>query len=422
MSRRLSEKVAFINLGCARNLVDGQVILGRLKAQGHTIVPLPQAHTVILNTCCFIQDAKQESIDALLDLVYLKKKGKIKRVIVAGCLSERYGRDLLKEIKGIDAVMGVEKLAQEGVPREYSLTPPHSAYVKICESCYNHCSFCIIPRLKGRFVSRSMDSVITQVKKLDKRGVQEINLIGQDITAYGLDLYGQLSLSRLLQEILNETRRIRWIRLLYTYPSHITDELIDAMASDKRICKYIDIPIQHISARILKLMNRRTRPGDIRKLIEKIRQRIPDVFLRTTVIVGFPSETQKDFESLLRFIKRIRFERLGAFTYSREEGTPAYDFAAQVPAAVKKRRLEILMTEQQRISEAKMSSLVGKTIQVLIDEKPKEMENVYMGRSEYDAPEVDGIVYIESHKKLKVGEFVSVRITDSSEYDLMGTC
>ena len=409
-----------INLGCARNLVDAQVILGHLKRHGHHIVDVEQSDTAIVNTCAFIEEAKQESIDTIIDLLELKKQGKLKRVIVAGCLAQRYSKELIEEFKGIDAIIGAQKLNQDFIPDQVSLTPDHFAYIKICESCYNKCSFCIIPKIKGKFTSRTIESVLKEVKQLDERGVKEIHIIGQDITAYGMDIYHQMSLAKLLKEIVAVTKNIQWIRLLYTFPAHVTDELIDVIAEEDKICNYIDMPIQHISDHLLASMNRSITTQETYDLIKKIKTRIPKGSIRTTFIVGMPGETEEDFNELVQFVRETHFERVGVFVYSQEEGTPAFDMPDQVPELVKKKRLNTLMAAQQEISKNAQQEFIGQTLKVLIDEQQEGEQGVYLGRSEFDAPEVDGIVYVHSKEKLSSGDFVTVKITDAYEYDLVG--
>ena len=414
------KSVGVVNLGCARNLVDSQVILGRLKRNGHHIVNIEESDVAIVNTCGFIEEAKRESIDAIVDLLELKKKGKLKKVIVAGCLAQRYGDELAKEFRDIDAIVGVQQLQKDDVPDQELLTPGHFAYVKICESCYNRCGFCIIPKIKGKFISRTMESILEEIKRLDAQGVKEVHIIGQDITAYGMDVYLKKSLAKLLKRIVAVTKNIQWIRLLYTFPAHITDELIETIAGEEKICNYIDMPIQHISDPLLKRMNRNITRQQTVDLIKKIRNRIPDGGLRTTLIVGMPGESQENFEELVEFARETRFEKLGGFIYSREEGTPAYDMPDQVPESVKEERLDILMAVQQDISKAIQKGFVGRTLKVLIDEQQDGEENTYLGRSEYDAPEVDGLVYVHSEKELASGDFVMVKVTDAYEYDLVG--
>lgn len=414
------EEVGLINLGCARNLVDAQEILGRLRRAGCRIVDPNRASTIILNTCGFIEEAKQESLDMILDLVELKRQGKIRKLFVIGCLSQRYGKELLAEFQEIDGMAGINPFETGTIPEQVHLTPDHFAYLKICESCYNHCSFCAIPLIKGRFQSRSREAVLEEVLRLDQRGVKELNLIGQDITAYGMDIYAGKELPALLREICRVTRNIEWVRLLYTYPAHVTDDLISTVAEERKICKYIDIPLQHINDRVLKKMNRQISTDETRALLVKIRSRIPDVRLRSSFIVGFPGETEEDFQELLDFLEEACFDRAGAFVFSPEEGTPAFLFQDPVPNSVKRRRYDILMRHQQEISKVALQKMVGAIFRVLVDEKPKPGENMYIARTEYDAPEVDGSVFVRSDKDIQPGTFIRVMITDALEYDLVG--
>ena len=414
------QKVGVINLGCARNLVDSQMILGRLKKNGHRIVDVEHADIAIVNTCSFIEDARKESIDTILELIELKKQGKIKKVIVAGCLAQRYGKDLVKELKDVDAFVGTPSLNRDDMPTQHLLTPKHFAYVKICESCFNACSFCAIPKIKGKFVSRTIESIAKEVQGLDKQGVKEVNIIGQDITAYGMDIYRQKSLAKLLSHICKDLKNIQWIRLLYAFPAHVTDELIDVMASEPKITPYIDIPLQHISDPLLKNMNRNITTQGTKDLIAKMRSRIKGGFIRTTFIVGMPGETEEQFQELMQYVRESRFERVGVFVYSKEEDTAAFDMPGQVPAQTKRRRMNELMKLQQGISHEIQQSFVGRTLRVLIEEKQEGSKDSYLGRSQYDAPEVDGCVYVRSAAELKAGDFVDVRITDAYEYDLAG--
>lgn len=409
-------KIGILNLGCPRNLVDAENILGRLKEKGYDISDMHKADVGIVNTCAFIEDAKKESIDAILDLIDFKKEGKLKKIIVAGCLTERYRDILRRELPEVDAFVG--RIALNHSVSRFSITPRHYGYLKICESCVHNCSYCVIPKIKGRFTSIDVDSVLKRVQAFDKERISELNIIGQDVTGYGIDLYGKRILPELVKKILKKSKHIGWIRLLYLYPHAIVNELLDLMKDEPKICKYIDLPIQHINERILKLMNRPTTKKDIIELIQKIRKDYPDVSIRTSLIVGFPSETDEEFRELLDFIKEVKFERLGAFTYSREEGTPAYAFRQQLPETLKTERLNLIMSAQQEVSEALNKKLFGKIIDVLIDEKK---EGWYLGRSQYDAPEVDGVVYVKAPKKtVRIGSFVKVKITDTLEYDLVG--
>lgn len=408
-------KIGILSLGCPRNVVDSETILGRFKHKGYSIVDINKADVAIVNTCAFIEDAKRESIDAILDLAELKKEGRLKKIIVYGCLPQRYKDELRKELPEIDAFVG--KISLNHQAQRFSITPRYYAYLKICEGCINNCSFCIIPKIKGRFCSLNMESVLKKVDNFNCGRISELNIIGQDITGYGIDLYGTPVLARLLKNIVKTATYINWVRLLYLYPSRITDELLELMANEPKICRYIDLPIQHINGRILKLMRRDATKKDILRLIAKIRKKIPGVAIRTSLILGFPSETDKEFKELLEFIKEARFERLGAFIYSREEGTMAYNFKPQVPQKIKAERFNAVMSSQQEISRELNQKFLGKVLDVLIDNKEKDY---YLGRTQYDAPEVDGLVYVNSQKKLKPGDFVEVKITDTLEYDLSG--
>ena len=413
-------KVSLINLGCVRNLVDSQIVLGRLSKKGYHITDIEGSQVAIVNTCSFVEEARKESIDTILDLIDLKKQGRIRKVIVAGCLTQRYGSKLANELKGVDAFVGTLRLDKENVPTQHALTPKHFAYVKICESCFNQCSFCIIPKIKGKFSSRTIESILNEVRELDQEGVKEINIVGQDITAYGFDIYGGSSLARLLKEIVKLTKNIQRIRLLYFFPTHMDDELIDVIAKEEKICSYIDLPLQHINNTILRSMNRGITKQETIDLLNKIRDKIPTLKIRTTFIVGYPGETDEYFQELLDFVKDFQFERMGTFSYSREERTPAYDFPNQVPERTKRKRLDILMREQREISKNLQSRLIGNKVKVMIDEKQRASDAIYVGRSEYDAPEVDSVVYVRSNRRLDPGDFVDVRITDSYEYDLVG--
>ncbi len=427
--------VGIITLGCARNIVDSQKIIGKFKRNGYEFVSdIKDADMAIVNTCAFVEDAKLESIEAILELIELKKKGRLKKIVVAGCLSQRYRDELANEFREVDEFIGVETLDRDELPTDISLTPAHFAYLKICESCYHKCSFCVIPKIKGRFLSRSIDSILEEVRKLNKRGIKELNIIGQDITAYGIDIYGERSLARLLKSIISVAENIDWIRLLYMHPVNITDELIDLIAYEDKICKYVDIPLQHINDDILSKMNRNTNKKYILDLIRKIRDRVSDVCIRTTFIVGFPSETDEQFSELMEFVDEIRFNRLGAFIFSREETTPAYSMSPQIPDEIKAMRYDALMRLQQEISSSLMRGFIGRTIKVLVDKQIESESDVpeyiikhlpkginYIGRSEYDAPEVDGTVIINTaNKQLHSGELVTVKINKAFEYDLLG--
>jgi len=408
-------KVGILSLGCPRNLVDSESILSGLSRKGYRVVDMEDAAIGIVNTCAFIDDAKRESIDSILDMLALKKKGRLKKVIVYGCLSQRYKEELARRLPEVDAFIG--RISPEPGADCVLLTPAHYRYLKICEGCINNCSFCVIPRIKGKFTSVGMESLAARVRQLDSLGVRELNIVGQDITGYGLDLYGEYRLCALLKKIIRHNKNIGWFRLLYLYPSRITEELVDLIKDEGRLCKYIDMPIQHINERILKLMGRLTSKKEIIKTIEMIRKKIPRVTLRTSVIAGFPSETESEFKELVDFIREYKFERLGAFVYSAEETTPAQALPGQLPHRIKSQRFDGIMKVQQDVSSEINRRYLGCTLEVIIDEEERDG---YLGRTQSDAPEVDGLVYVSSERKLKAGEFVKVAINDTLEYDLVG--
>lgn len=448
-------KVGLLSLGCARNLVDSEVILGYLKKAGFTILEsVEEVDVAVVNTCCFIREAEEESVDIILKLGQLKKQGKVKKIIVYGCLAQRYKNRLREALPDIDAFIGtgnpdkvvsvIKQLGKEDSPTAkvvYSFSRPqflyshltprlrltsgHFTYIKICEGCNNYCSYCIIPRLKGRFRSRTMESILKETKELlDKERISEINLVGQDTTNYGRDIYGQTKLTELLRRICGQLKnRPVWIRLLYTHPAHVSPQLIQAVKEESAICKYIDLPIQHINDTILKRMNRKVSRRQIISLITALRREIPGLAIRTTLLVGFPGETDKQFGELLDFIKDTKFERLGIFKYSREEGTMAFGFSGQIPEKVKQARYQAALSLQQGISHQINQRFLGKTLVVLIDEQDQKEKNIFLGRSEFDAPEVDGCVYVRinpgSKQRLAPGQFVPVKITDTLEYDLV---
>ena len=448
-------KIGIVSLGCPRNLVDSEVMLGSLKEDSSFEICDEVGEGVdvfIINTCSFVKSAREESIDTILEAAHLKKEGKIRYLIVTGCLAQAYGNKLLKGLPEVDSLVGtsdfhrirgivkallqknftsrackqrcavskrVDYLYNEKSPR-FLLTPRHYAYVKISEGCDNLCSYCIISKLRGRFRSRTIDSVIKEINNIRSSGfLKEINLIGQDTTLFGADIYGKGSLPELLKKIAGLKNGIKWIRVLYTHPAHYSDEFIDIVRDEDNICKYLDLPIQHISDSILKRMNRCTTKNDIIKLIDRIRANIPAITLRTSVIVGFPGEREKEFKELLGFLRKTRFEKLGAFIYSREEGSRAFRFERQVPEKIKNERFDEVMRLQQEISAGLNKNFLGKIVKVLIDEKVDGQKDVFTGRTKADAPEVDGCVYV-SGKNIKVGEFYKARITDTLEYDLVG--
>ncbi len=410
----MKKKIGILSLGCPRNLVDAENLCGRLNFKGYCVTDnLEEAQVAIVNTCAFIKEAKQESIDVILDLIELKKQGKLKKIIVYGCLAQRY-KNLSKELPEVDAFVGSLELNHEA--KRFALTPKHYAYLKICEGCINNCSYCVIPKIKGELKSLDEKIIIQKVKCFNRQKISELNIIGQDITGFGYDTKGS-KLVEILKKIINHADNINWIRLLYLNPQRVSNELLKLIATNKKICKYIDLPIQHVNNRILKLMNRKITKEKIISLIKKIRLTIPGVYLRTSLIVGFPSETQKEFNELLDFVKEIKFDRLGVFVYSREEGTAAYSFKGQLAQDLKEKRRDIIMSEQQKQAALTNAKFLGKIILVLVEEK---QNNAYIGRSQADAPEVDGIVYLNSKAKLKIGKFVQVKITDTLEYDLVG--
>lgn len=411
----MKPRIGILSLGCPRNLVDSEIILSRLSGKGYKIVDIDKAQVAVVNTCAFIKEAKQESIDTILELADLKKQGKIQKLIVYGCLSQRYKDVLVRELPEVDAFLG--RVSPESKITGYSLTPNHYAYLKVCEGCINQCSFCIIPKIKGKLVSLSVASILQKVEEFNKQGLSELNIIGQDITGFGLDRGMHSGLPNLLKKVVRKARRIGWIRLLYLNPERLSDELLKIIRDEEKICKYIDLPVQHISKRILRLMHRGASQDKIFKIIDRARKIIPGVGLRTSIIVGFPGETEKDFKELLKFIKDTKFERLGAFRYSREEGTKAYHLPRQVPESVKSERFNQVMSSQQAVSQEANQRFIGKKLRVLIDEPSG---GCYIGRSQFDAPEVDGVVYVHSKSKHKSGDFVNLRVTDTLEYDLVG--
>ncbi|MBN2121031.1 MAG: MiaB/RimO family radical SAM methylthiotransferase [Candidatus Omnitrophica bacterium] len=403
-------KASIISLGCPRNQIDSEKFLKLLQDKGHRIVQPHQAETLIINTCGFIQEAKKESIEVINQALELKKKNKLKKVIVMGCLVKRYSKELKKYLKGVDAYLDIINI---NTPQRIPLETKHLAYLKISEGCSNLCSYCAIPLIRGRLKSRLPQSILDEVEFLDKNKVRELNLVAQDITSWAKDLKTDKDIAWLIKEILKKTKNIKWIRLLYTHPRFVTKELASLMAQEKKICNYIDMPIQHVNNRILKLMNRKIAKEQIEKKINLLRDKMPDIAIRTTVIAGFPTEKDKEFIELLEFIKKYKFENLGAFTYSQEEKTKAANFR-QVPEKVKKKRLDTLMKLQQQISLELNKKLVGQIFDVIID----DVENNHsLARAYFQAHEIDTQIIIP--RKLKAGTFSKVRITQSYEYDLV---
>lgn len=444
----MNKKLGYISLGCSKNLVDTEKMLGILTNAGFELTEdLSEAHVIIINTCTFIDPAKDESIQTLLEAAEYKKTGCCERLVAAGCLTQQYKRALSKEIPEIDIFIGtdswqdildaiVESYQQNGkkifrfdtapceheelVPRQ-SLTPEYSAYVKIAEGCNNGCTFCYIPYVRGAMHSRPIGSVVREVKALTAVGVKEINLIAQDLSCYGRDLKDGTNLCKLLKELV-KIDKIKWIRLFYLYPTYFTDELLDLITKEDKICKYVDIPLQHISDNVLQRMRRQDTAESIRLLLHKLKQAQPKITVRTTLMVGFPGETDSDFEELCEFIKEIRFDDLGAFMYSPQDGTPAAHMPNQVPESIKEERYHKLMAIQAKISEENDRALIGTTTEVLIEEILKDKKGFVQakGRAIFQAPEVDGNIYVEGSKDILPGDFIKVRITDGYAYDLIG--
>lgn len=438
----MSLKIGLIALGCAKNRVDAEILLGLLNAAGYEIInDASLADIVIVNTCAFIEDAKKESIEEIFNAIRMKSDVNVKSVIVTGCLAERYRDEIVKEIPEVDAVVGIgsnkdivqivnkvangQKISKFGEKNNLPMsgprirtTPSHYAYLKIAEGCDNKCSYCSIPYIRGNFRSRPIEDVVGEAKELAQSGVKEVLVIAQDTTRYGEDLYGKKMLAKLLCELC-KIDGLKWIRVLYCYPDKISDELLSVIASEPKIVKYIDLPIQHCRGNVLTRMNRCGDKVSLESLIRKIREKIPGVTVRTTFIVGFPGETDEDFDELVNFCKSVKFDRMGCFAYSREEDTPAAGFEGQVPDKVKFSRQDIMSNLQKDIMFRKNSALLGKTMRCIVDSFDED-ENVYIGRTEADAPEVDCEVLFVSKENLNAGEFVDVKITSYNDFDLVG--
>ena len=435
-------KIGFVSLGCSKNLVDTERMLAHLVKAGYEITPeVEEADVVVLNTCGFIESAKGESIDNILDLAWLKQNGSLKAIVCTGCLAERYREDIMKEMPEVDALLGVGSVdnivaAVEAVSRgeKYTsfedkelcplggdrvlTTPEYTAYLKIAEGCDNRCTYCAIPLIRGRLRSRPIEDIVKEAKELEALGVKELNLIAQDTTRYGLDLYGEYSLARLVRAITKETS-IPWIRLLYCYPDKITDELITELRENDRLLPYMDVPVQHISDRVLRAMNRHGDGKTVRDAIKRLRSAVPDVTLRTTALVGFPGENDEDFTELCEFIREVRFDRFGAFTYSAEEGTEAASFDGAIDEELKEKRYNTLMEIQLDISAELQKEKIGKSLTVLC-EGYDVVAGTHYGRSAADAPDVDGKIYFSAPHRIDAGSFVTVRITEALDYDLIG--
>ncbi len=436
-------KILFVSLGCDKNLVDSEMMLGMLGEKGFAFTDDEnEADIVVVNTCCFIGDAKEESINTLLQMGELRKSGQIRALVATGCLAQRYKEEIQKEIPEVDAIVGttaidsiVEAVEQvlsgesknhyadlnaapvTGKKREVT-TGGHYAYLKIAEGCGKHCTYCIIPKVRGEFRSVPMESLVQEAKALAEGGVKELILVAQETTLYGVDLYGKKSLPGLLHE-LAQIPGIYWIRILYCYPEEITDELIEAIAMEPKVCHYLDMPIQHASDNVLGRMGRKTNQQQLRDIIAKLRERIPDICLRTTLISGFPGETQEDFEELYRFVNEMEFDRLGVFAYSQEEDTPAALMPDQIEEEIKISRRDELMELQQAVVFEKNEDMIGKVLTVMIEGKVAD-EETYVSRTYKDAPGVDGYLFLNTSANLMTGDFVKVRVTDVNEYDLIG--
>ncbi|WP_270855651.1 30S ribosomal protein S12 methylthiotransferase RimO [Blautia massiliensis (ex Durand et al. 2017)] len=436
-------KILFISLGCDKNLADSEEMLGLLTAGGHEITDdETQADAIVINTCCFIKDAKEESVETILEMAEYKKTGSCHALIVTGCMAQRYQKEIIEEVPEVDAVLGttsygdIVKALEEAVAgnhfeefRDIDYLPDtgskrvlttggHFGYLKIAEGCDKHCTYCIIPKLRGKFRSVPMERLIAQAEDMAEQGVKELILVAQETTVYGKDLYGKKSLHILLKKLC-EIRGIRWIRILYCYPEEIYDELIETIRDEKKICHYLDIPIQHASDRILKRMGRRTSKQELIDIVGKLRREIPDIILRTTLITGFPGETEEDHEELKEFVDEMEFDRLGVFTYSPEENTPAAEMADQVPEEVKEERRDELMELQQEISYDRGQDRIGQELLVMIEGKVAD-ESAYIGRTYGDAPKVDGYIFVQTGELLMTGDFAKVRVTGALEYDLIG--
>ncbi len=443
-------KVGFVSLGCPKNLVDSEVMMGLLKTGGHEVTASQRdAEIIVINTCGFIESAKQESIDTILEMAREKKQGRCRRLIVTGCLVERYRQEILDSMPEVDAVVGTNELpgilaachdpaeTAEPVPPAYEareeylysdtdprvLTTPHySAYVKIAEGCDHPCSFCVIPQMRGRFRSRPLGSVLTEIRRLAASGVREINLVGQDTTMYGFDSGDRHGLANLLREA-EQVDGLRWVRFLYAYPNNIYGELLDAVRECSKACNYVDMPLQHASRNILKRMKRGGNRGSLTRLVERIRKQVPGVVIRTTMIVGFPGETDEDFQELLEFVKDVQFDRLGAFCFSDEEHAASYPLENKVPEEIKQERQQRLMELQSTISLQINQRLVGRTLPVLLEGVSKESEMLWQGRTEGQAPDIDGVVYLTDGvtSSTRPGEIAEVLVEEVHEYDLVGT-
>ena len=447
-------KVGFVSLGCSKNLIDTEIVIGHFKKHNYEIVNNPEkADIIIINTCGFIESAKEEAINTILEMAEYKKK-KCKYLIVIGCLVQRYYKELKKALPEVDLFIKIdeydylwekiEKLIKENIVEESKTntsnkiteirplpmprceefldrvitTGENFAYLKIGEGCSNRCTYCAIPYIRGPFVSRKMEDIIEEAKMLVKKGIREIIVIAQDTTKYGIDIYGEPKLPEVLQKI-SEIPEVKWIRFLYSYPEGVSDKLIEVVKNNEKICKYFDIPIQHISNRMLKMMNRKTSKEEIEELLAKIRKEIPNVVLRTSLMVGFPGETEQDFKELYEFVQNAKFDKLGTFMYSKEEGTPASRMQNQINGNTKKSRYNKIMKIQQKISNENLQNKIGQEVEVLIENKTFD-EKYFVGRTKQDVPDIDGLIYIKNNDKELMNQFVTAKIVDVKEYDLIG--
>lgn len=437
-------KLLCVSLGCDKNLVDTEMMLGLLNKDGYTFTDDEyDADVIVINTCCFIGDAKEESVNTILEMAQRKIDAKCKALIVTGCLAQRYKQEIIDEIPEVDGILGTSTYdeishvlaealgGKEHVQRFHELdelpeveteriltTGGHYAFLKIAEGCDKHCTYCIIPSLRGNYRSVPIERLVKEAERLAERGVKELILVAQETTLYGVDLYGEKSLPKLLKSLCRISG-IQWIRIQYCYPEEITDELIQTIKEEKKICKYLDLPIQHASDRILKRMGRRTTKAQLQEIVEKLRREIPDIALRTTLISGFPGETPEDHEELMEFVDEMEFQRLGVFAYSAEEDTPAAEYPDQVLQEVKEERRDAIMELQQEISYDFSKSMVGKTLEIMIEGKVAD-ENAYVGRTYMDGPGVDGMIFVQTAEELMSGDFARVRVTGAMEYDLIG--
>lgn len=443
----MNAKISFVSLGCDKNLIDSEIMLGLIDEDGYTITyDDSEADIIIINSCGFIMDANQEAIDKVLEMADYKKEGHCKALIVTGCMAQRYKDEIFEALPEVDAVVGTgdfesigdvikrllegEKQVKLVTNKEHLLNPDNSykriitttggfSYLKIAEGCDNHCTYCTIPSLRGHYRSRTIDSLVKEAEILASKGVRELILIAQDTSLYGSDIYGKKSLPELLRK-LSQIEDIKWLRILYCYPENITDELIDEMASNPKVLHYLDMPIQHSEDRILKLMGRRSTNAGLKKIIGKMREKMPDMCIRTTLITGFPSETQDEFKAQCDFIKEVKFDRLGVFTYSPEDGTPAARMDNQIDEEVKAERKDYLLQVQKGVSANICQQYVGKILEVIVEGKIEDDDNVYCGRSYRDCYEIDGFVFFKSEGELLAGDFYKIKITEAGDYDLIG--